>query len=930
VTPGDDIRARIDELFDAALDLAPAERQALLEDIAEPEVRREVEELLELAAEDDPRLDASALLSGSLFRGLADAITVQPAVLSAGDRVGPWRVLREIGRGGMGTVFLVERAESEFEQRAALKLLSAGVASEESLRRFEQERQILAALEHPGIARLLDGGRTEAGQPYFAMELVEGLPIDFYCDGEGLDLRQRLKLVLAVGRAVEHAHKNLVVHRDLKPSNIIVTAEGQVKLLDFGIAKLLQPDAGDADLTHTLARVLTPDYASPEQVLGQRITVASDVYQLGLLLFRLLTGQRPYRIEKTTALEIERAVCHTEPARPSAVVAGAKAGDAHGVEPDVGKLAAARATTPNRLARQLKGDLDTIVLKALRKEPERRYQTLGQLLDDLERHLDGLPVQARPDTVVYRTTRFVGRHRAAVAALALAFALLTAWAASATRQATIISRERDRAQAEATKTAQVRDFLVEIFASADPEQARGRELTARELLDRGRERMEGDLAEQPEVQLELIATVGEAYRELGLYDRARPLLERGVELAREIGAPREGLLLILAATERDDGRYEASRALAEEALELARELHGARAAPVAEALSQLGRTLHSMGDFAAARRLFEGALAIRLETLGERHPDTVDSQDGLAIALQSLGEYGAAEELRAAALATRREILPDDHPDLASNLSDLALVVTSLGDHRRAAPIYREALEVMIRVRGPEHPHVAIIMNNLARLLWNTGDLEESERLLRDALAIRRKALGGDHLHVALSLNDLGLALQRQGRLDEAAGYLAEALDVYPPDHPWRAASVFNLGRVLENRGDYAAAERSYREALASQRRQYGEDHERVGIDLMQIGIVRRLQGDLAGAETHLRQALEIFRNRLPDGHSRLAEALVPLGEVMLGTGRRAEAEPLAREALGILQAAFGAEDERTREAAALLARVQASSRALR
>jgi serine/threonine-protein kinase len=922
-TPDDDLRPRIDALFDRALDLPTAARAALLarECADAPAVRRAVEELLQLVADEDPRFEPSLVVSGPLWQSLSRELAPAPAPEPArpGRRIGPWKLGHELGRGGMGTVYVAERVDGEFAQRAALKLLNAGVASEQALARFAQERRILAGLEHAGIARLLDGGRTAEGQPYFAMELVEGLPIDLYCDTERLSVRARLELALAVGRAVEHAHRNLVVHRDLKPSNIVVDAEGQVKLLDFGIAKLLQPELEDSGLTQTAARVLTPSFASPEQVRGQRITVASDVYQLGLLLYRLLTGQPAYRLSGSSALAIERTVCTVEPPRPSAqVLVVPTAADEE--PPDLARLASLRGTTPAGLAALLRGDLDSIVLKALRKEPERRYETVGQLTADIERHLAGLPVQARPDTLSYRASRFVARHRAAVGGLALAFALLVAWALTATYQTTLIRQERDRAQAEGAKAAQVKDFLVQIFASADPDEARGEELTARELLDRGWRRIESELAGQPEIQLELIETVAEAYRELGLFDRARTLLDQGREIGGRIGAPLDGVLRIYGEVEREAGAYATARALLEEALAVARERHGAESPQVAAVLSNLGRTLHAQGDYPAARRLFEQALAMRQATLGARHEDTAESQDDLALALQNLGEYAAAEALLADALAVRREILPADHPDIASNLSDLALVVQALGDAPRAAAIYRDALAAMIRVRGAEHPYVAIVMNNLARLLWTTGELEEAEDLLRQALAIRRAALGDDHLYVALNLNDLGLTLQRQGRLDEAEAVLRQSLTVYPPDHPWRAASIFNLGRVLEDRGDYGAAEAAYREALARQREQYGADHERVGIDLQQIGIVRHRQGDLAGAEEDLSAALEIFRQKLPEGHTRIAEALVPLAEVLIAAGRPGEAEPLLREALAIRQAGFGAEDERTQKTARLLA----------
>ena len=428
----------------------------------------------------------------SLWLELVSELESSPTEMTD-TRVGPWRLLDEIGRGGMGTVFLAERADGEFEQRAALKLLRPAIATDEALRRFEQERQILAGLTHPGIARLLDGGRTADGHPYLAMELVDGLPIDRYCRERELTVRDRLAVFLQVCHAVDHAHRHMVVHRDLKPSNIIVSAQGEVKLLDFGIAKLLQTDLspGTPAMTHTVARVLTPEYASPEQIHGPTVTVASDVYQLGLLLFELLTDRRAQPLRDASPIEIERLVCDTLLARPSAVV-----------------------DDPRR-ARLLRGDLDSIVQQAVRKAPEERYASVERLIDDVERHLSGKPVVARGDTLAYRAGRFVRRHRLSVAAAAVAVVLLVAWAVTATLQARTIARERDRARAEAVKAEQVKDFVLRLFQNADPSAARGETLTARELLDRGWAGIEAELAGQPAVQAELLTTVGEIYRELG-------------------------------------------------------------------------------------------------------------------------------------------------------------------------------------------------------------------------------------------------------------------------------------------------------------------------------------------------------------------------------------------------------------------------------
>jgi len=930
VTEPEDRRARVDALFDRALDVPAEQRAALLAAACgdEPALRQEVEELLRLAAAPAGQLDPRALASGPLWQEVLAALGTDETPAAA-TTVGRWCLLGELGRGGMGVVHLAERADGELRQRAALKLLHGGFASPEAMRRFEQERQILANLDHPRIARLLDGGRADDGRPFFVMELVDGRPIDRYCDEERLTVRERLRLFLEVGGAVEHAHRALVVHRDLKPSNIVVTDGGDVKLLDFGIAKLLQPDGQDEQLTReqltrTLSRPLTPEYASPEQVLGRPITVGADVYQLGLLLYELLVGRRAYRVPTSSALEIERVVCHVEPRRPSAALhapAEESVDDAIGAE----EIAARRRTSPRALARQLRGDLDTIVLEALRKEPERRYPSVARLVDDVERYLGSRPITARGDSIGYRAARFAVRHRLALGAAAAVFVLLAGWAITATRQGVALGRERDRARAEATKARQVKGLVLRLFARSNPEEARGEEVTARELLDRGWAEVEEELAGQPEVQVELLETVGRVYRELGLYDRARPRLDRALALARGLRGDSPLLATVLRShgqLRRDLGELDGAREELREALKLQRARFGAIHPEVAETLSELAHTRQQQGDLRAGEALFRQALTIRRGLFGAEHVEVAESLSELGSSLRRQGRYAEAEPMLREALEQRRLLLPPHHPQIATSLSNLALVLQNLERLEEAEPLYREALQEVIAVRGESHPYVAVTMNNLARLLRTRGALGDAETLLRRALAIRRTALGPRHPQVAMNLNDLGRLLDDRGDLAGAEASYREALAIYAPDHAWRSTTLSNLGRVLEARHDYRGAERAYCEALADQRARYGNDHERVGVELDRLGIVLHRQGDFAGAEASLREALEVFRKALPENHTRLAEALVPLGQLLVERGRAAEAEPLLREALAIRSAGFGAGDRRTAEAAAVLRRV--------
>lgn len=926
---GPDPRQRIDALFEQALDLPREARAAFLdrEAAGEPDVRAEVEELLHLADSEAPQLEPQALQASPLLQAWAarypdvsgegaDAETDEDA---SGTDIGHWRLLRRLGRGGMGTVYLAERSDAGFHQRGALKRLHPGLGSGEFLRRFAQERQILAALNHRGIARLLDGGRDDGGRPYLVMEFVEGQAVDAYCDERQLDIEQRLALFVRICQAVAHAHRHLIVHRDIKPSNIVVTAEGDMKLLDFGIAKVL----GDTDMpldpvTRTAIRVFTPEYAAPEQVTDAQVTTATDVYQLGLLLYELLSGRRAQSGGGTQAT-LERAICETEPARPSQAVA------------DDAAIAAARATTPSALRRRLRGDLDNIVLKALRKAPERRYESALALATDIERWRQRRPVQARPEGWLYRGTKFVRRHPFGVAASAAMLALLVAYAVTVTQQAAAIARERDRAQAEATKARQVQALVLQLFEGADPERSGGAQLTARELLDRGWEGIERELDAQPEIRAELLDTVGEAYRQLGLFDRARDLFDRSLETTASLAATNP-LLHARALRSRgrlhsEEGEYPAATAMLQRAHAAYRAIAGDEHAEVAATLDDLGMASFRASDLETAERHHRDALAMRRRLFGEEHPEVATSLDNLGTVIRHRGDYAAAEPLLSEALALRRRLLPETHPHLAQSLSNLAITRVNLGEYDSAEALYREAQAVMARSRGARHPSVAVVMNNLAMLFQAQRDFDAAESLLRQALEIRREAFGPRHPEVAMNLNDLGLALAEGGDPAGAENYYAQALAAYPDEHPWRSATVFNLGMLAEKRGDLATAERRYREALARQRVDYGEDHERVGIDLNRIGIVLHRQGRLDEAETHIRRALAIFRNRLPAGHPRLALVLVPLGDLLVDRGRAGEAVALLQEAVTVRTDAFGKDDVRTVEAADALRRAQAASR---
>ena len=629
--------ARIEAILDEVLEIEPAARGEALERrcAGDAILRAQVERLLAADSDADQFLETPAMVyAAGIVDAAASAIEADEPE-QPGDRIGPYSLIREIGRGGMGRVFLADRADGQFEQHVALKLVRQGPSGGEILGRFLRERQILARLQHPNIARLLDGGVSADGRPYFAMEYVEGEPITAYCDGRSLDINRRLALFALVCDAVQYAHQNLVVHRDLKPSNTMVTSEGQVKLLDFGIAKVLHPDEGpgegdvpkgaEATLTRLGSGPMTPEYAAPEQVRGEPVTTATDVYALGALAYELLTGRGPHQLSslmhppkpgrRWTAAEVERAVTERDIARPSSAVgrttlraSSGKDGEKRNeLAPDA--IARARGTDRRRLRRELRGDLDTIVMTALQKDPARRYASVGALVEDVRRYRSGLPIAARRDSVGYRTSKFVRRHAIGVTATVLVLLSLVGGLIGTAWQARVASRE-------AAKAREVSRFLSSLFEVADPARTNAADITALDLLDRGATRIETELVGQPDVQADMMLLVGRIYRDLGVYDRAQPLLERRWHCARP-------------------ARDESSQA-------------------AAEAMTELARFWQAKGRPEEAERLQRDVLAMRRNVRRTDHADVGKTLRDLAAVLASRGKLDEAEAFQREALALTR------------------------------------------------------------------------------------------------------------------------------------------------------------------------------------------------------------------------------------------------------------------------------------
>ena len=821
---------RIDELFDAAVDLPPGEQTAFIERACGDDVEM-CAELLELvrAYRSEGVLDApSACIATSV---------IQAATALGGpvpELIGPFRIVREIGRGGMGRVVLGERVDGQFEQRVAIKLIQQ--AAPGILKRFIEERKLLARLSHPGIARLLDGGVAQNGAPYFVMELVDGLPIDEYCESRDLSLDRRLELVASVCEAVAYAHQHLIIHRDLKPSNILVSESGQVKLLDFGIAKVIDPTESDDDSLPTDVQAMTPEFAAPEQVLRRPVTTATDVYSLGVLLYALVTGERPYDVRGKTPGELERIVCEEMPPKPS-------------------------TKAPAPLRRRIQGDLDLIVMTALQKDERRRYQSPTALAQDLQRFRDGLAIAARADSAPYRVRKFIGRHRVGVALAALT---LLGLGGAASRERVL----RSRAEVEARKALEVKRFLIGVFDNADPDglaDANGGGRTTRELLDRGAARVDSTLSEQPEVQAELRSVLGRVYTNLGIYGKASALLQQSLEQRVSLRGESDSTVaetmdrLGTALTRQD--RLAEAEPLLRQALAQRRTLFGSADTATATTMDHLATVLKQQRKFDEAETLYREALEIRRRLLGDSAVDLANSLNNLGLLFSSTTRHAEAESLLKAALGIKTAKLGEDHVLTARARANLALIYQRRGNYEQAEVHHRQALAAKRRALGDSHPSVAISLNSLASLLaYDLGRLEEAETLVREALAVNRKAFGEPHTYVAADLMSLGLILRMNGKFAEADAALGQSADMH--------------------------------------RRLFGDRDIRLPYALLHLGLVRAFWGNGGDAISPMRQSLSLYRAVVGDGDQNTVGAASQLAWVLAEQGSATEAESLARATL--------------------------------
>lgn len=866
---------REEAIFDGALQLAPEQREAYLLAACDGDVQllERIRELVRFHEKADGPLETPAV--GAPPK--APVVHSWPSGEKPGDRIGNYKILQLIGEGGCGSVFMAEQ-EQPVRRRVALKVIKLGMDTKNVIARFEAERQALALMDHPNIAKVFDAGATATGRPFFVMELVRGAKITDYCDQNNLPTNERLKLFQAVCQAIQHAHQKGVIHRDIKPSNILVTQQDGVpvpKVIDFGIAKATGQRLTDKTLFTEFHQFIgTPAYMSPEQaeISGQDIDTRSDIYSLGVLLYELLTSRTPFDPSELLQVGFDamrRTIREVEPQRPSTRLSTMQ-------DADLTTIARQRQAATQKLIHLIRGDLDWIVMKSLEKNRSRRYETASSFAGDIEHFLNDEPVVARPPTALYRLQKFVRRNQVACSASAAVAIATVAGLAVSTGLFFREQAARREADREAQRSKQVAHFLEDMLKGVGPGVALGRDTALlREILDKTLTRVTIDLEDQPEVQAELCNTIGEVYRALGqsgkaeqLHRSARSLLNLTREAKhRDVAVSLNDLALVL----RDQGKLPEAEALQREALALRRKLHGAEHAEVAESLNNLALVLRSEGRLVEAEKLHREALAMDHKLFGHEHLAVATALNNLALTLDAAGKPADAEPHLRESIAVQKELLGDDQPGLAITMDNLAFVLREQGKLDEADNLARQSLTMQQQIFGPEHPSVATAIHNLGLILAAQGKADEAAKLLREALAQRRKLLGKEHPELAASLHHLAVLLRDAKRLEEAERLEGEALamrkNLLGEENPAVAESLHNLALIRQNQNNLTEAEGLLLNAAAIQTKSWGNDHPNLAATLEHLAIVQKDAQKLSESEASLRRALEIRRKYFGEKH---------------------------------------------------------------
>ncbi len=784
--------------------------------------------------------------------------------------LGSYQLIKSLGEGGMGRVYLARRNDQAFDKDVVIKLMKGFHKKGTALQRFHFERQVLARMEHPNIARLLDGGECQDGTPYYVMEHVNGSTVSSYCREHNLSIAARLALFQKICAAVHYAHQNLIIHRDLKPSNILINADAEPKLLDFGIAKQIGADH-DA-LTRATVGPMTPTYCSPEQMLGQNLTTASDIYSLGVILFEILTGEGPYGADNAHPLRQPAAICDYRPKAPSK-----------------------SASNQNLSKTPWSSDLDNIVLKALRKDPGRRYRSAFQLSEDLQRYLDGLPVSASRNTWVYRCNKLIQRHRWVVSGIALALVIL-GW------QQIRVLEQRDQARLNAVRAEQNQDFVVGMFDILDPSLSDGAEISAKTVLDHGAHQLRNILNTQPESRATLLVTLGGLYQKHGLYDDAAALIESAVTIRRDSFGNQHPMVAdaldALAAVYIDHTHYQPALQTIQEALQIRELYRNQQPDGHIRSLNVLSEVYSGTGQLKAARQTAEQSTAIARSSLSTQNPSLLrQTLKLLGVTYADLGEYPLAQQSLRESLSICEQQYAPIHIDCAEIIHSLGVVLSAQGLYEQAEQYYRKSLAVTEKILGNKHPDVAFIQNSLGLLLINTGRFYEAETTLKSSMQLTENQLGHDNINIATQLSNLALLYRETDRLEEALQAAERALKIRQKATPDNLDDIaqrqYVVALTLRRMGRLELAEQIYWQVMNTWVDTRGVNNVNVATVRASLAAVLAHQGKYQLAEAQTRQAMNIYRQNLDPSHWHIAVLQSSLGGIVLRQNRFEEAESL-------------------------------------
>lgn len=864
----------VEAIVDKALALNDAQQRAFINQSCEDnkELKSRVITLLQSIEKSEGYLEDSSSDLSSYFRDLPSDISFNEESPLIGQKIGAYRITQLIGYGGMGSVFKAERADGSFDHTVALKIIRRGMNTPSNVARFKREQQILAGLNHPNIARLYDGGVTAEGLPYLIMEYIDGQPVTEYCDNHRLTIKERINLFCRICDTVQFAHRNLVIHRDLKPANILINKNGEVKILDFGIAKLLD----EGQQRHTLTtgnRMLTPAYAAPEQLLDQPVTTSTDGYALGVLFYKLVCGTAYLDLKGKSVTTMESVI---KKQTPSAI--NHRYGSLSHTKQL--KIAFHRNTTPTELNRYLNSDLNAILQKQLRKEPQKRYESVSHLAEELQRYLGGHPVQAHKGSLKYYTAKFIKRNKVAVSAALIFLMTVSGFTAFYTWR---ISDERNKVTLQAQKLNQVSNFLIDLFSASDPSQSLGDTLTVNVLLTRGLDKID-QLDHQPKIKSQMLNTMGKVYTNLGQYEKAEKLLNQALSLLKNNdGSDREMATVYndLGVLNHKAREYTKAERLYKKALQLREHALPAFHADYAQTLSDLGALMRATDRLDSAQVLSQKAYQIRRNASNINRLDVATSLNNLAVLANGQGELDKAESYYQEALSIRKKELGDIHPKIANTLNNIGVLLRDKGQFEKAVPYYQKALDMRVELFGLDHPETAQILNNYAGLLLQMDKLKQAIHYYQQALEIRIKIFGPGAIKVANSYNNLSNALFKKGLFKEAEANYRKAINIYADvlgdDHRYVGIVQSNLGKVLTARDDFKKAGKVFESARSILLNSYSSEHISIANLYRYMAELKIKTGQTDQAIILLEKALKIQRKLQGADHPDIKETVQKL-----------------------------------------------------